>query len=204
MTCQHFEEGPVMVTTGRRGWAPLLLLTVVIMLALNGCVTVRGTGVPRRAVGSNDTLGLARPFLPLPVVALAPVPDGYDANADAEAAVTAALAASHRDGKPVLLDFGSSWCEDCQALSTLIGNTGVHRILARNYHLVTVDVGHFDHNTALAARYVTLSRSGIPALVLLGPDGAARGTGDNQVADARNIGADQIGDMLVDWLYLGN
>lgn len=183
------------------------------LLLLGGCMTVTGqasghrgapgdAASPGAAHGAGE-VGYAHPFVPLPSVSLAPVPDSYDPSADANAAVAAALAASGADGRPVLLDFGSSWCEDCQALSALVDTPGVNRILARNYHLVTVDVGHYDLNTQLAARYVSLTQSGIPALVLLGPDGTKRDTGDpSAFANARDLDADGFAGTLVDWLYL--
>jgi len=105
----------------------------------------------------------------------------------------------------VLLDFGANWCEDCRELSTLVQAPGVHQVLARDYHLVTVDVGHYDHNADLAARYVTLADSGIPALVVLAPDGSKRpSAGAGQFADARNLAADEVANLLVDWLFTKN
>jgi thiol:disulfide interchange protein len=193
----------------RRGTAAIA--GAVAVLLLGGCVTVYGPAPQRGAPGDAATPGAARgagqvgyahPFQPLPSVSPAPVPDGYDSSADAGGAVSAALTAAAKDGRPVLLDFGSSWCEDCQALSALVDSPGVNRILARNYHLVTVDVGHFDRNTQLASRYVSLAQSGIPALVLLGPDGTRRDTGDpGEFANARNLDADGFAATLVDWLY---
>jgi len=180
------------------------------LLALGGCVTVSGSrvgsgGAYRTAAsGSDATRGqaLARPFLPLPAVSPAAVPDSYDPTANSAAAIAAALAASRADGRPVLLDFGSSWCDDCRALSALVETPGVQLVLSRNYHLVTVDVGHYDTNMQLAAGYVRLTDSGIPALALLAPDGTPRhASNDGQFADARALTADQLADTLVDWLY---
>ncbi|MEZ0095872.1 thioredoxin family protein [Streptacidiphilus sp. EB129] len=189
-----------------------VVAALAAVLALGGCVTVVGTGRglpsagrPRTgsdAEASGRPLGLARPFPPLPSVKPASVPDGYDPNQDAPAAVTAALAAARADGRPVLLDFGAGWCEDCTALSALVASPGIQLILSRNYHLVTVDVGQYDHNTELAARYVRLASSGIPALALLGPDGTVRHTTDDgSFAQARSMSEDQFANMLVDWLY---
>lgn len=187
--------------TARRRWAALP--AVLALLLLGGCVVVHGPNAAHRL--SADSVGLAHPFPPLPAFVPAPVPDGYDPAADAQAAVDAALAASRADGRPVLLDFGSAWCADCQALTALVADPGVHQVLARNYHLVTVDIGHYDLNTALAARYVTLSDSGIPALVPLAPDGTPRRPADaRQFSDSRNLDADQVANTLVDWLYPGN
>ncbi len=75
-------------------------------------------------------------------------------------------------------------------------------MLARNYHLVTVDVGRFDHNIELAERYVQVEVSGIPAVVELAPDGSLlQGDNDGRFADARTLSADQVADVLIDWLY---
>ncbi|MFC1418522.1 thioredoxin family protein [Streptacidiphilus cavernicola] len=202
-----------MTMTGRPGRVLRGVLAALSgLLLLSGCVVVGGRPVGGPAGGANrpggvsgDSMGLARPFLPLPVVAPAAVPEGYDPSADAAADLAAALAAARADGRPVLLDFGSSWCEDCQALTTLVQSPGVHQLLARDYHLVTVDVGHYDRNTELAARYVTLPGDGIPALVVLAPDGSKRAApGAQQFADARNLGADQVANLLVDWLFTKN
>lgn len=194
----------------------LLAAGVATLLALGGCITVAGTGhgtghsvtgSPADSGSTSDSDartagGLARPFLPLPSVSPAPVPDAYDAAQDAQATLAAALAAARSDGRPVLLDFGSAWCEDCVALSRLVDSPGIRLILARNYHLVTVDVGHYDRNVQFAARYVRLAQSGIPALALLAPDGSLRhASDDGRFAQARSLGADQFANILVDWLY---
>ena len=178
--------------SGRR--LPRSVAAALAVLLLGGCVTVRGTGHPAPAA-------LAEPFPALPPVTAAPVPDSYDPSADAAAAVGGALAAARADRRPVLLDFGSAWCADCRALSALVDTPGVHQILARDYHLVTVDVGRYDRNTDLAERYVRLDSSGIPALVLLGPDGRLRrGDSDGRFANARTLDADRFAATLVDWL----
>jgi thiol-disulfide isomerase/thioredoxin len=198
--------------TGLRAASRALAWTLAVLVlggCLGGCVTVQGRGRPgagARHPGdpSDESLGLARPFLSLAPVALDPVPDSYDPAADASDAVAQALAAARRDGRPVLLDFGSAWCEDCRAMSALVDTPGVHQVLARNYHTVTIDVGHFDHNLVLAQRYVDLAASGIPALVELAPDGSLlHGDEAGLFSDARTLGEDQLADTLIDWLYRG-
>ncbi|MEY9969157.1 thiol:disulfide interchange protein [Streptacidiphilus sp. MAP12-16] len=192
------------------GRVALVCVVAAALFGLSGCITVSGNGArgqyapsgASRPAGASDSLGLARPFLPLPSVVPAAVPDRYDPAADSKVALSAALATARTDGRPVLVEFGSDWCEDCRALSALVDTPGVNLILSRNYHLVTVDVGHFDRNTQLAATYVTLGRSGIPALVLLAPDGSIRRPAeDGQFANARALTSDQLANTLVDWLY---
>ena len=216
------EGGPAVTGRGLLGTLALALAGSLAASALAGCTTVAGTGRPEPASGpaasrssSSDGsaddahraggpgyLGVARPFPPLPPVTPAPVPDSYNPAADAPAAVASALAAAKADGRPVLLDFGSGWCQDCQAMSALLENVGVHQVLSRNFHLVTVDVGHYDRNTDLAGRYLRLDAVGIPALVELGPDGRVLHSGTGGVyADARDLSADALAGTLVNWLY---
>jgi hypothetical protein len=63
-------------------------------------------------------------------------------------------------------------------------------------------VGHYDRNGALAARWIDLKRSGIPALVVLNPDGSVRvTTQDGSFANARTLSSDDVASRLVQWLY---
>ncbi len=165
------------------------------LLTLAACVQVNG-----RAGGLAPRY--SQPFVAVPSVSAGPVPTGYDPHADAPAAVAAAQAASRKDGRPVLVEFGADWCADCQVLAQRSATPGAWLVLARNYHLVTVDVGHFDRNSALAARWIDLKRSGIPALVVLDPDGRVRATTqDGSFANARSLSVDALTNRLVDWLY---
>jgi hypothetical protein len=76
----------------------------------------------------------------------------------------------------VLVGFGADWCVDCQALARRDADAAVKLVLQRDFRLVTVEVGHYDRNGALAARWIDLKRSGIPALVVLNPDGSVWAT----------------------------
>lgn len=175
--------------------APTCALLLALLLGLTGCVRVDGRG---EALAPH----YAHPFVSVAPVVPAPVPTTYDASADAPAEVAAALAQSRRDGRPVLVEFGAAWCADCQALAQRVGDPGVKLLLQRDYRMVTVDVGHYDRNTALAARWIDLKRSGIPALVVLNPDGSVRATtADGSFANARTLSSDAIANRLVGWLY---
>jgi thiol:disulfide interchange protein len=133
-------------------------------------------------------------------VAAEPIPDHYDATRDPAADLKAALALAVTDGKNVLLDFGADWCPDCNVLDKLFQSEKTKPLLQRSYHVVAVDVGEFDHNLGFAGKYVNLKTSGIPALVVLTPDGKVRvATNDGSFADARTMNNDQVNAFLTRW-----
>ncbi|MBB2742914.1 UNVERIFIED_ORG: hypothetical protein FHR35_002736 [Microbispora rosea subsp. rosea] len=73
-------------------------------------------------------------------------------------------------------------------------------LLQRNYHVVAVDVGEFDRNLDFAAKYVKLKTSGIPALVVLAPDGRVLvHTNDGSFANARTMNSHQVNAFLTHW-----
>ncbi|MQS16497.1 thioredoxin family protein [Streptomyces kaniharaensis] len=128
------------------------------------------------------------------------LPDGYDPNRDAAADLKAALALSAGDQRPVLIDFGANWCPDCKVLDKLFHSAEVAPMLRGDYRVVAVDVGKFDHNLDLAAQYVDLQQSGIPALVVLAPDGSVRtASNDGAFSNARSMNADTVAAYLKRW-----
>ena len=128
------------------------------------------------------------------------IPDHYDPARDPGADLKAALALAATDGKEVLIDFGADWCPDCNVLDKLFQSERTKPLLQRNYHVVAVDVGEFNHNLDFAAKYVNLKTSGIPALVVLTPDGKVRvATNDGSFANARTMNNDQVNAFLTRW-----
>ncbi len=128
------------------------------------------------------------------------LPDGYDPARDAHADVRAALARAAHTHREVLLDFGANWCPDCVALDTMFRTGTVAPLLNRDYVVVAVDVGEFNHNLDLAVRYVNLQTSGIPALVVLKPDGTKRtATDDGSFSHARTMNPGQVKAFLTRW-----
>lgn len=124
----------------------------------------------------------------------------YDPSRDAVADIASGLAAARRDGRQVLIDFGADWCPDCVALHSLFETPEVRPVLQRHYHLVAVDVGRFDRNLTVAARYVDLRTSGIPALVILAPSGRIRiATNNGAFANARTMVCQQVRAFLARW-----
>jgi thiol:disulfide interchange protein len=129
-----------------------------------------------------------------------PIPSGYDANRDAGADIQSALRLAKGSHKEVLLDFGANWCPDCVALDKMFQSSQVEPLLDAGYVVVPVDVGDWNLNIALAGRYVNLSTSGIPALVVISGDGRVReATDDGSFSNARTMDASQVAAFLTTW-----
>jgi len=94
----------------------------------------------------------------------------YDERADAALELRQALLAARASQRPVLLIFGANWCPDCRALDAALQLPATAALLAREFVVVKVDVGNFDRNLALAARYGNPIKKGIPAAAVLSPD----------------------------------
>jgi len=125
----------------------------------------------------------------------------YDPNADARAEIRAALAAAARDHRLVLLDFGADWCLDCVILERLYQDPSVHPYLREHFHVVKVDVGQFDHNLDIARKYGNPIDGGVPAVVVLAPNGAiVASTRDGSMESARRMTAAMVRRRLEQWV----
>jgi thioredoxin len=117
----------------------------------------------------------------------------YDEAADAKAAIRAALVQAHRERVPVLLVFGANWCPDCRVLDAALHEGRSAALIERDFRVVKVDVGRFDRNLDVAARYGVPIRKGIPAVAVVAPDGrVVYATREGELADARHMGADGL------------
>ncbi|MFC1436644.1 thioredoxin family protein [Streptacidiphilus sp. N1-10] len=133
------------------------------------------------------------------------LPEGYDATRNAEADIQAALATAVKEHREVLLDFGADWCPDCRALDVMFRSGQVQPLLAKDYLVVAVDVGEFNHNLDLAGQYVNLQTSGIPALVVLKSTGTLRtATNDGAFSNARTMDPAQVAAFLSRWAPSGS
>lgn len=122
--------------------------------------------VPALAVvACNSSEVPATPATPFRVHAI------FDPSADATAQVRDALAEAGRQHKRVLLDFGGNWCGDCQILDYYFHQAPNSGLIDRNYIVVDIDVGHLDHNVALANQYGVTLRHGVPALAIVDAQG---------------------------------
>lgn len=128
------------------------------------------------------------------VLAAAPAP--YDEKADAAADVQRALTAAQVDHHKVLLVFGANWCGDCRALDqALHGRSGP--LIEGKFEVVKIDVGNFDKNLDLDARYGHPIGNGIPAVVVIDASNKILySTRGGELANARKMGDQGIYDFF--------
>jgi thioredoxin len=132
-----------------------------------------------------------------PVLAQGP----YNPAADVRKNIESALSQARADKKLVLLDFGANWCLDCVVLSKLFEDETVHPFLRDNFHVVSIDVGQWDRNLDVSRQYGSPIDSGIPAVVVLAPDGRIiASTKNGALADARTATAKEILGYLKGWV----
>lgn len=181
-----------------------LAVAVSAAALLAGCATT-GAPLPISAASSPHAAAAASTAASaLPAASAGTIPDHYDAARNPAADLKAALALAATDHKEVLVDFGADWCPDCQVLDKLFQSLSTRSLLEKDYHVVAVDVGQFDLNLRFAARYVNLETSGIPALVVLAPDGKVRfATNDGSFENARTMNSDQVSAFLARWAPQG-
>jgi len=133
----------------------------------------------------------------LPVVERTP----YDESANADTAVDAAFARAKRSGKRVLIDLGGNWCGDCIVLANLMQLPELKPFLAAHFEIVSVDVGRFDKNLQIPARFgITGRLEGVPAVIIADADGKFVNAGHiTALADARHMTPQAIADWLAQW-----
>src|SRR5208337_4855109 len=98
--------------------------------------------------------------------------DIYPPPAQAKADLAAALKTAAATHRRILLDFGGNWCGDCQVLDLYFHDAQNKPLLDANFVLVHINVGHYDANLDLAAKYQVPLEKGVPALVVLSEHGA--------------------------------
>jgi len=97
----------------------------------------------------------------------------------------------------VLVIFGANWCADCRALDQALSTGKNAELVAREFKVVKVDVGNFDRNLDLAARYGNPIKKGIPAAVVLSSeDQVLYATRLGELADARHMSDTGIYDFF--------
>ena len=130
----------------------------------------------------------------LPALTMQP----YDEAANADAQVAAAFARAQKSHKRVLIDLGGNWCGDCIILANFVKLPEMRRFMAAHYEEVSVDVGRFNRNLQIPARFgVTKKLEGVPALLIVTPDGKlVNGANIFATADARHMTPQALADYL--------
>lgn len=99
-----------------------------------------------------------------------PLPYPYDELANADAAVAKARARAKASGKLLMIDLGGNWCGDCRVLAGTVELPAMKAFMDKHYEVVTVDVGRFNHNLQVPARYGFTKRLvGVPTLLVVDP-----------------------------------
>jgi thiol-disulfide isomerase/thioredoxin len=142
-----------------------------------------------------------------PVVAettIVAAPHPYDEGADADAVVAAAQQQAQAAGKRLMVVFGANWCPDCRALAGVLQMGDVRGWTDQHYVIVEVDVGRFDKNLDLAARFDRdLKHSGIPTVAIVSQNGGVLNTTDARIlSDARSMTPQSIVDVLARWTQI--
>ena len=165
-------------------------LAVAIAAGLTGAATQAAVRAPQ--LGLNSFEQLAQP-LPLP----------YDTTADANRAVTEARQRAIAGHKLLLIDLGGNWCLDCRLLAGTIENPKLKAFVGAHYELVTVDIGRFDKNGQIAARYgITGRLQGVPSLLVVEPK-SNKLINEGHIAalaDARSMSPQSLADWLASWV----
>jgi len=130
------------------------------------------------------------------------VPDApYDEKANADAQVDAAIARAKKNGKRVMIDLGGNWCADCRIMAGLMELPEMERFLNAHYEIVSVDVGRFNRNLQIPARYGIIQRlEGVPAFLVVTTDGKLVNAGRvSAIQDARHMTPQALADWLAQW-----
>lgn len=117
----------------------------------------------------------------------------YNETADAKLEIRQALAQAATNHATMIVVFGANWCGDCQILHLAMTSGSSAPLLARDFQVVKVDVGHYDKNLEVAKSYGVPLEKGIPAVAIV----SARNevlyvTRDGELADARKMGDNGI------------
>ena len=131
-----------------------------------------------------------------------PLPLPYDEAADANPVVDRARAEARRKGKRLIIDLGGNWCPDCRVLAGTMALPELDRFMKAHFVTVMVDVGRFDRNLQIPARYgITARLPGVPALMVIDPKTDRLLNPDNfsALSSARKMSPQALADWIAGW-----
>jgi thiol:disulfide interchange protein len=124
----------------------------------------------------------------------------YPDPAVAKTEIHEALQRAKTQHKRVILDFGGNWCADCKVLDIYFHDPANKALLDENFELVDVNIGHYDVNQDIAARYGIPLERGVPALVVLSPDGKVLlAQTHGEFESMRSLQSSDVTKFLNDW-----
>jgi thiol:disulfide interchange protein len=124
----------------------------------------------------------------------------YPPVAQANADIAAAIKTASATHKRIILDFGGDWCGDCQVLDIYFHDATNSPIVAANFVVAHINVGHLDANVDIAEKYQIPLKKGVPALAVLDSNGKllyAQQTG--QFENMRNLESSSLTEFLLKW-----
>ena len=153
------------------------------------------------AAAPASALAAKAPTVKLKSLADLPTPPyPYDEKADAEADVAAALKRAKKAHKLTLIDFGGNWCADCRIFAGVIEQPDVKAWVDKHYEVVTVDVGRYNKNMQIPARYGITKLEGVPSFLVVDGNGKLVNPGAFfALTDARHMTPQSIVDWLAQW-----
>lgn len=173
---------------GTPKWVFWLIGSIVALTLLCGGAVLVGGALLLRSASQQASLAASS----------API---YDVDADAKQDIAHALAIAKAEQKLVLIDFGADWCPDCVVLSRIFESKEVKPYLDEHYVVVRVNVGQWDANLDVSSQYGDPIKKGIPAVVVLSPEGRQLATtGDGSLANARSATRQEILNVLTQWV----
>lgn len=130
-------------------------------------------------------------------------PHPYGADADADRSVDGALAVARAERKLVFIDLGGNWSPDSRLLARFMQLPEIKRFVAAHYVVVHVNVGHFNKNLQIPARWgIVGPLAGSPAVLIIDPADNSLVDRSQFVALARvhEMRPQQIADWMVHWV----
>lgn len=117
--------------------------------------------------------------------------EGYNETANAKIDIKHALATA--TNTPIIIIFGANWCPDCLELDDAMKQGTNATLLARDFRIVKVDVGHLDKNLDVAKSYGVALEKGIPVAAFVSPKNEVlHVTQGAELANAEKNGSDGI------------
>ncbi len=153
---------------------------------------------------SGPAMADPAPKMPFATMAELPIVEKhvYDEDANADKVVDDALARAKKNNKLLLIDLGGNWCPDCIILHNLMEVPEMKKFIDSHYEVALVDVGRFDKNAQIGARYGYNTRlKGVPTVLVVDPKTNKVINGERVFAlsTARSQTPQALADYLANW-----